>query len=172
MQIGISQPTSLILQYSRLQRNYMWDVLLPDINMSIGGLQGLAMTQYVQGVSFGDYSIEKTMMKFGAYRANFPGLLTVDEMTITFLKPMPDFISSYFYSWKKLIVDDYGLYHPKSEYQKNIYVRFLDQTGVTINRYKLIGCFPIKFPSYNLDYENNEVSKFTVTFAVDKIEIQ
>ena len=172
VQIGISQPTSFVLQYSRLQRNYLWDVLLPDVGMSIGGLQGFAMTQYVQGVSFGDYNIEKTMMKFGPYRASFAGLLTVNEVAITFLKPMPDFISSYFNSWKKLILDKDGLYQPKNVYQKSIYIRFLDSTGIAINKYKLTGCFPLKFPSYELNYDNEEVTKFTVTFAVDQIEIQ
>jgi len=179
-QIGISQPSSLILQYSRLQRNYLWDVLLPDINSPLEnlagglleGLQGLAMTQYVQGVRFGDYDVAKEVMKYGPYRAGFPGLLTVGEATITFLKPMPDFISSYFYAWKKLMVDDRGLYKPKRNYQKNIYVRFLDSTGIAINRYKLVGCFPLKFPAYDLDYENNAVTKFSVVFSVDKIEIQ
>ena len=171
-EIGISQPTSLVLQYSRLQRNYLWDVLLPDIGLSVGGLQGLAMTQYVQSVRFGDYDIARTVMKFGPYRANFPGLLSVGDATITFLKPMPDFISSYFYAWKKLIVNDAGEYQPKADYQKNIYVRFLDSTGIAINRYKLTGCFPLKFPAYDLDYNNNEVTKFSVTLAVDKIEIQ
>ena len=171
-EIGISQPSSLVLQYSRLQRNYLWDVLLPDIGLAIGGLQGLAMTQYVQGVRFGDYDIERTVMKYGPYRANFPGLLSVGDVTITFLKPMPDFISSYFYAWKKLIVNDAGEYQSKNRYQKNIYVRFLDSTGIAINSYKLTGCFPTKFPTYDLDYDNNTVTKFSVTLAVDKIEIK
>lgn len=180
VQIGISQPSSIVLQYSRLQRNYLWDVLLPDINSPIGGLagglfeglQGLAMTQYVQGVRFGDYDVEKVITKYGPYRANFPGLLSVSSASITFLKPMPDFISSYFYAWKKLMVDDDGLYKPKNDYQKNVYIRFLDSTGLAINRYKLIGCFPTTFPAYDLDYNNNEVTKFSVTLSVDKIEIQ
>jgi len=179
-EIGISQPSSLILQYSRLQRNYLWDVLLPDIGFPLGnvaggifqGLQGLAMTQYVQAVRFGDYDVEKSVMKYGPYRASFPGLLTVESATITFLKPMPDFISSYFYAWKNLMVDLDGLYHPKEDYQRTVYVRFLDSTGIAINRYKLIGCFPLKFPSYDLDYDNNHVTKFSVTLAIDKIEIQ
>ena len=129
--IGISQPSSIVLQYSRLQRNYLWDVLLPDINSPLAkipvvgkileGVQGLAMTQYVQGVSFGDYDIEQTTMKYGAYQANFAGLLKANEVSITFLKPMPDFISSYFYAWKNLIVGSDGLYNPKNKYQKNIF---------------------------------------------------
>jgi hypothetical protein len=178
--IGVSQPTSLVLQYSRLQRNYLWDVLLPDISNPLGkmfggileGVQGLAMTQYVQAVKFGDYDIAKNVMKYGPYQAKFPGLLDVGDVTITFLKPMPDFISGYFYSWKNLIVDDTGLYFPKNKYQKNVYVRFLDSTGLAINRYKLTGCFPVKFPSYNMDYKNNDVTQFDVTLAVDKIEIE
>ena len=70
------------------------------------------------------------------------------------------------------MIDADGLYRPKMDYQKNIYIRFLDSTGIAINRYKLLGCFPLKFPTYDLDYENNEVTKFDVTLAVDKIEIQ
>lgn len=179
-QIGISQPSSLILQYSRLQRNYLWDVLLPDITTSLRdmaggileGFQGLAMTQYVQGVRFGDYDVERIVMKYGPYRANFPGLLTIGDVTLTFLKPMPDFISTYFYAWKKLIVGVDGMYRPKNDYQKNVYIRFLDSTGIAINRYKLTGCFPIKFPAYDLDYENNKVTTFSVTLAVDTLEIQ
>lgn len=178
--IGISQPSSLVLKYSRLQRNYLWDVLLPDINNTLstatGGLleggQGLIMAQYVQGVKFGDYDVAKNTMKYGAYQANFPGLLTVGDVTITFLKPSPDFISGYFYTWKKLMVDGTGLYQVKSKYQKNVYVRYLDDTGLTINRYKLMGCFPIKLPSYSSDYNNNDVVKFDITLAVDKIEIE
>jgi hypothetical protein len=178
--IGISQPSSLVLEYSRIQRNYLWDVLLPDINFPLGnlaggilqGMQGLAMTQYVQAVRFGDYTVEKTMMKYGPYRASFPGLLTVESATITFLKPRPDFISSYFYAWKDLMVSRDGLYQPKNKYQKPVYIRFLDSTGVAINRYRLTGCFPLQFPSYNLDYDNNTVTKFSVTLAIDRIEIQ
>lgn len=180
VQVGISQPSTIALQYSRFQRNYLWDVLLPDISFPMDekpggileGFQGFAMSQYVQGVRFGDYDVERTMMKFGPYRASFPGLLTVGEVTITFLKPMPDFISSYFYSWKNLMVSPDGLYQPKNSYQKNIYVRFLDSTGIAINKYKLIGCFPLKFPAYDLDYDNNNVTKFNVVLSVDKIEIQ
>jgi hypothetical protein len=178
--IGISQPTTLALQYSRLQRNYLWDVLLPDIDFPIGeklggllqGLQGFAMAQYVQGVRFGDYDVATTTMKYGPYQANFPGLLSVGKVTISFLKPMPDFISGYFYGWKKLMIDKNNLYVPKNKYQKNIYVRFLDATGLTINRYKLTGCFPVKFPGYNLNYEQDAVTIFDVELAVDKIEIE
>lgn len=193
--VGISQPTDMVLGVSRLQRNYLWDVLLPDIHslssmggilgkigqglenfnpgQGLGGFEGMALSQYCQAVEFGDYNIEEIIkMRYGAYQANFPGLFSIDKVRLTFLKTMPDIIVPYFYAWKNLIVDQNGLYNVKSKYQKTIYIRFLDATGITIQRYKLTGCFPTSFPKYTLDYKNNEVTQITVELAVDKLDIE
>jgi len=180
--LGISQPSALLLSKSRLQRSYLWDVLLPDMNSALGsltalgglleGFQGLAVAQYCQGVQFGDYDIEDIVMKVGPYQQHFAGLLSVQDVTLTFLKPSPDFVTYYFNGWRDLIIDKTGLYKPKRSYQKNVYVRFLDATGIAINRYKLIGCYPRVFPAYNLDYLSNDITKVVVKLVVDKIEIE
>ena len=171
--IGISQPTTFPLSYARLQRNYLWDVLLPDIGISFGGLVGFGISQLVQSVDFGDYSISDIItMRYGPLEAHFAGLLSVQEVSMTFLKTMPDVVAPYFNSWKKLIIDEKGLYYPKSNYQKNIYVRFLDSTSIAVGRYKLIGTFPTTFPSYSLNYEKDAVTTVTVKFTVDKIEYE
>jgi len=171
--IGISQPTNLVLNKARYQRSYLWDVLLPDIGFSLGGFVGLAISQFIQEVSFGDYSIESpNVMRYGPYEASFAGLFKVEPVTMTFIKTMPDIISPYFNAWKNLIVDASGLYQPKANYQKDIYIRFLDSTGLAVGRYKLKGCFPIKFPAYRLNYGSNEVLKVEVQFRTDRIEYE
>lgn len=185
--IGVSQPTSFILSKARLQRTYNWDVVLPDISSLFGkstgilgsigkvleGIQGFAVSQFCQSVEFGDYSLnEISTIRYGAYQANFPGLFVADRVRMSFLKPMPDVVSMYFYAWKKLIMDADGLYNVKSKYQKTIYIRFLDSTGISIQRYKLTGCFPVSFPKYMLDYERSGVERVNIEFMVDKIEME
>jgi len=175
---GLSVPVDWILAKARFQRNYLWDVLLPDISPTIGGIPtfgliGFGLAQLVRAVQFGDYSMnDANTMRVGPYQANFAGLLTVDKIRITFVKTMPDAVSAYINAWKNLIVDSQGLFQPKAKYQKTMYVRFLDSTGIALGRYKLIGCFPTTFPKYNLDYENNNVTTVQVEFAVDKIEYE
>ena len=170
---GVSVPVDWILGKARFQRNYLWDVLLPDIGVGAGGLMGFGLAQLVREVQFGDYSIASpSTMRVGPYQANFAGLLTVDKIRITFVKTMPDAVSAYINAWKNLIVDKEGLFQVKSKYQKDIYVRFLDSTGIAMGRYKLIGCFPTKFPEYNLNYGNEELTLVRVEFTVDKIEYE
>ena len=169
--IGISQPTNFALRYARFQRNNLWDVLLPDIGFQLGGLVGFALSQFIQEVSFGDYDISKaTTMRYGPYQASFASNFEVGQVTMKFIKTMPDIVSPYFNAWKNLIIGPDGLYNPKSKYQKTIYIRFIDSTGLAIGQYKLKGCFPVKFPAYNLSYGSNEVVKVEVQFKVDKIE--
>jgi hypothetical protein len=170
---GVSVPVDWILGKARFQRNYLWDVLLPDIGVDVSGLMGFGLAQLVRGVRFGDYSMDSAnTMRVGPYQANFAGLLTVDKIIITFVKTMPDAVSAYINAWKKLIVDDSGLFQPKANYQRTIYVRFLDSTGIAMGRYKLIGCFPTMFPKYNLNYDNNDLTTVEIGFTVDKIEYE
>ena len=171
MAIGISQPSAFLLSKARFQRNYLWDVLLPDINIETGGLIGFSLSQFVQGIKFGDYSIDSAItQRFGPFQAHYAGLFTVEKVTITFLKTMPDIVSAYFNAWKNLIISTDGLYQVKANYQRTIRIRFLDITGIAVGEYRLIGAFPIVFPSYNLSYESNDVTKVDIVFEVDRIE--
>jgi hypothetical protein len=171
MSFGIGQPTSFLLSKARFQRDYLWDVILPDIGISAGGLVGFGLSQLVQEVSFGDYNVDSSItMRYGPYESNFPGLFKVENIRMKILKTMPDIVSSYFNSWKKLMISETGLYQPKNNYQRNISIRFTDMIGLTLGEYKFIGCFPVKFPSYSLSYEQNRVTQVDVEFEVDKVE--
>jgi hypothetical protein len=167
--IGISQPTTFPLQYARFQRSYSWDIVLPDISI---GLSGVIISQLVQEVSFGDYNITQADMKSGPYELKYAGLMKIGKVDITLLKTMPDIVTPYFNAWKELIVDAQGLYHPKNEYAKVIYVRFVDSTGLAVGKFKLIGAFPIDFPTYSLNYDDNKIIPIKVGFSVDKVEYQ
>jgi hypothetical protein len=174
MSVGITQPSSVLLGYARFQRSYLFDVILPDIGISYGGLVGFGLSQLVQAVKFGDYSIgsDAIRMRFGPYQAHFAGLFTVEKVTITFLKTMPDAVAAYFKAWKDLIITPTGLYQVKSKYQKTIKIRFVDQSGIAMGEYRLIGAFPVTFPSYDLSYATNDVTKIDIDFQVDRIEYE
>jgi len=169
--IGISQPSAFLLSKARFQRDYLWDVLLPDIGISAGGLIGFGIGQLAQSVSFGDYNISTAnVMKIGPYEHNFAGLLTVPTVKMKFLKTIPDVVATYFNAWKNKIVGVHGTYYPKNNYQRTIYIRFNDSTGLAIGQYKLIGAFPITFPQYNLDYAADKVTEIEIEFKIDQIE--
>ena len=153
------------------QRNFLWDVILPDIASQTGGLTGFSIGTLAQEISFGDYSIDSpNIMRVGPYQAYFAGLLSVQTIKITFLKTTPDVVAPYLYAWKQLMLSNGGLFQPKANYQKNIYIRFFDQTGNITEQYKCIGCFPVEFPQYQLDYGSNKLTTITPQFQVDKVE--
>lgn len=167
--IGISQPTTFPLLYARFQRSYSWDVLLPDISI---GLSGIVISQLIQSCSFGDYNLATNTMKSGPFELKYAGQMNVDKLKLTLLKTMPDIVTPYFNAWKGLIVDKRGLYQVKSNYAKAIWIRFLDSTGLAVGKYKLTGAFPITFPAYDLNYNDDKVTTVNVEFSVDNVEYQ
>ena len=92
--VGVDVPVDWLLSKARFQRNYLWDVILPDIlqkpgqGATVGGsLIGFGLSQLIQKISFGDYSIgTSNKMRYGPYEATFAGLFEVDKIKITFLK--------------------------------------------------------------------------------------
>ena len=155
---------------ANFQRDYLWEVLLPPL-AGFDTSQVLQLETLIQSVRFGDYSVDSpSMMRVGPYQSWFVGLLSVQTIKMTFLKTNPDLVAPYFYAWRQLMVDNTGLFQPKSNYQKNIYIRFLDTDGTASGQYKCVGCFPTTFPQYNLDYGSNKIVQIEPIFNVDKIE--
>ena len=154
------------LRYSLLQRSYNFDVQLPEIESISGTLVG----GYCQDIKFGDYSLATTDLRFGAFKSKYAsGDTEISDVTMTFLKPIPDFSTAYFYAWRNLIIDQNGYYGIKSAYAKGIYVYLYDVTGFMVGKIQLVGAFPKTMPDYDLSYESETVSKFSITFSVDRI---
>jgi hypothetical protein len=154
------------------QRNYMWDIILPTIIRGIP-LPGILLSKLCQKISFGDYTIDGATdtTRFGALVAKYPGLLSVENIKLTFLKTVPDLVTTYFTQWHKSIISFSGIYAPKVEYAKTMYLIFSDTTGLPINRYKFINVWPLSMPKYTLDYKSNEVTTIDIELSVDMIEI-
>jgi len=160
-------PTLEIPRYTwMLQRAYMWELMLPDI----GGISGLFVSTFCQDIKFGDYGMEDvSSLKYGAFRAKYAGSLDIPDLTLTFLRPVPDQVTSYFYAWSRLIVTDEGYYNPKGNYARSLYVYLYDTTGAITNKIQLVGCFPKDLPGWDFSYESETISKISVTISVDRM---
>jgi len=165
----LGQAVNLYSKVWRLQRNYNWDFILPDIGMVTSGF---LISPYCQNIRFGDYSIDTVSeMRYGAFKTKYAGFFDIQSVVATFLKPVPDTVSSYFYAWRRLIISEDGLFNPKISYAKDAYVFMYDSSGAPTSILKLSGIFPKKFPAYSLSYEREEVTKFEIEFNVDRIMV-
>lgn len=166
------------------QRNYMWDVLLPDLGgglgLSILGIQlpkgfsapvGILVSRYCQEVKFGQYGVtELVEMKKGGKLEKFAGLRNIDKITLTFLKPVPDVVSYYFYRWRQLVCNDKGYYGVKSAYAKTMRMILYDVTGISTAWFKAVNTFPLSAPVYSMDYTNEKLLTLSMEFSVDDVE--
>ena len=165
MKLGYS--VDLLGKSWKLQRSYLFELLLPDLK----GISGLDIGVYCQDVKFGDYGMtDMVAVMYGSKRKGYAGFFQIPPMTATFIKPIPDLVSEYFYQWKGLITDDSGAYYPKTNYALNAYVKLYDRDGSESGTYKLLGVFPKTLPSHNLSYVEESVVKFEIEFNVDDIQ--
>jgi len=150
-----------------VQRTYNWDVLFPFI---IGKMPGIFLSKYVQEVRFGEYTItDLSAMKEGAYQSFFASGLTINKCTMTFIKPNPDLVTMFFQAWKDDIVSPKGYFYESNNYKHNVYVMMSSTMGVPSDTYRLEGCFPTTFPSYDLSYGSEDIVKFIMEFSLDRL---
>ena len=155
-----------------LQRNYLWEIKLPTVigTTNVGTSIPGAVEKLAQDIIFGEYGVTANSLRVGQYISFYAGLLTIPQFQVIFLVPSPNILGDYLDTWKSLMVGSDGLFFPKSNYQANIYVNFLNPMGVVTNRFKMIGCFPTTFPIYYLDYKTSKLATVRIIFSVDKIE--
>lgn len=152
-----------------VQRVYNWDCIMPDVWGA--GILGIAISKYCQSVNFGNYNIDDIAeMKAAAFKKFFAGAMSISGPRATFIAPIPDIVSNYFHTWKKLIISDEGFYHKASDYKKNIYVVLNDRSGIPVNMVTLVGAYPKSFPSWALTYAGEEVVRYDIEFKVDTIK--
>lgn len=152
-----------------LQRDYLWEVTLPDV----GGANGVEVGRLVQDVKFGDYNIEEiTRIYYGGFRKGYVGFLEIQQVTLVILASVPDVAISYFRAWKGNIITSSGLFYPKNNYARDVYITMLDRAGKPVNKFRLRGTFPQTFPSYDLSYGSEKVVEYTVTLNVDTLELR
>ena len=158
----------LIRNSWRLQREYNWDIFLPDMGVT----SGMDIGRYCQEISFGDYTMSEIVsQRYGAYQSKFAGLMNIEDVTFTFLKPVPDIVSAYFYYWRSLIVNLAGYYNVKSQYAFTVKVFMYDTNGAISNTISLIGVFPKTVPTYRMAYGSEKMVEMSITCSVDRFSV-
>lgn len=152
----------------RLQRAFNFELLLPD---GVSDVPGFEVGKYCQDFEFANYDItELVTVKKGAFHSHHAGLLSIKQMTATFLKPANDIVSKYFTDWRNLIVSPDGFHSVKSKYAKTAYLKLYDRDWTESDSYKLINMFPINMPSFLVSYAEEDIVKMKITFSVDLVE--
>ena len=151
-----------------LKRAYNFELRLAS---AIDGIEGLEVSKYCQDIKFGQYNMSDiSTMRVGAHKASYAGKLDIETVTLTFLSPNNSLVERYFDGWRKLIVDDEGFYSPKDKYKKDVYIEMKSTTPFSTIGWRLSGCFPQTFPSYNLSYGSEEMIRYDIILNVDMIE--
>jgi hypothetical protein len=166
-----------VLRPWEFQRDYMWDVRLPELGAStnifgipIGASTLVDVGRFCQSIDFGDYDMQSlNTMQAGAYTNKFASMLSIKDIDMTFLRPSPDVVTPYFQKWRSLAVKN-SVFYPKKNYAKTIYIYMLGVDNMIAGTFKCVGCFPTQMPSYKLDYKGDNVLTFPIKFSVDRIE--
>ena len=169
--------SNLALQNVELQRSYNWDVLLPDVQAPAGTFSGVDVSSFIQGISFGQYSMDDVnTIQHGSLKTHSAGVLSIREVSMDFICPADSEVFDYFDAWRSLIYDSTNLcYFIKSNYVNGGFggrpclVSFYDTTSTMVYQWTLVNIFPKTFPNFKLNYEQQEIMKFTVEFSVDFI---
>ena len=157
------------LKQSEFQRNYLWELWLPDF----AGISGVDMIKYCQSISFGQYDVTDFIkIRYGSQKRSFVGFIDIKEIEATFLKPVyNDIVTAYFKAWREKMFSDTGYYGVKGEYSRDAYIKLFFSNGHEVLTYKLSGVFPKNFPAFDLDYKKEGLVEYNISFNVDRIEI-
>lgn len=160
-----------------LQKSFNWDIILPDVQGTSISVPGIRVSPFVQGVSFGQYTMDDVNpVQHGALKAHSAGLLSIKEISVDFICPAFSLVFDYFEGWRSLIYDANALcYSLKSNYvnggggQPGL-ITFYDSASNPVYQWTLVNMFPKSFPNYKLTYDSQDVMKFTADFSVDFIQ--
>jgi len=161
--------------YLGVQREYLWSIFLPGMETMpiplLGAIQSNLVNRYCQSVRFGNYDISELFKLItGAKTKSFGSKLSIDQVSMTFIVPVPDVTTSYFLAWRRLVVSEEGYYNPSSYYKRRVSIVMEDRTGVGTNFISLIGCFPVKMPVYEPAYGKEDVLRCNISLSIDDIK--
>lgn len=169
-----------------VQRDYLWDFVLPDIKDSCrivkqGGdnsqvLKGVSVSPFCQSLRMKYAKLSEVVsVKYGSETRGYPGNVDFENLSATFITSVPAYVSHYFQAWFDLAVKD-GKYFPKYNkedaalsYAKPAMVILFNRSGVPTEQAVLHGVFPIELTTHELTYEGDSFLRYDVTLNVDKI---
>ena len=151
----------------QLQRNYMWQVVLPFDDR--GSISTRVLAIDFAGAEFTSINT----MNMGPRLRKEPGKYQVPNLRLSLLEDEHGGVWDYIIEWWSRILPDstgkLGVYAPQDTYKKDVTFHFLSTFGVQRKEFKAMGCFPIAQPVYNMSYGDNKVTVIDVRLSVDDI---
>ena len=126
----------------------------------------------VKSFSLPARTIGEIIVNYQGLQAKFAGDVTMDDMTMILHNDVGFKIKTYFEKWLKGIVDTQtNTRNVHSTYQAEIMVEQLGNTGETLAKYKILGCFPKQMDAIELSHENvDQFEELSITFACENWE--
>ena len=137
----------------------------PVFPTSIGGDTDMA-TYLVRSTSLPETSIDEITLAWQGFDFKVAGKYTYADWTVTFNCDAEANIQKHYHNWLSLIHDPTTtMYASPVNYMVDQQVELLGITGEAITKYKLFACWPKMVGNATLDYTQNDVVQFDVTFA-------
>lgn len=123
-------------------------------------------TYLVRTTSLPETSIDEIPLSWQGFDFKVAGKYTYSDWTVTFNCDANANILGTFHDWAKLIHDptDNKATLP-SVYMKDQQLELLNLQGEPITKYKLFGVWPKVIGNSSLDYSQNDVVQFDITFS-------
>lgn len=172
-------------RYTEYQRTYNWEVFFPfDFagGDMLSNAAGFVIGKYCVGVRFGQYNMKDvTSLEIGTRKEHYPGTFALDTVSFLFLHTVPDVVSRYIHAWRRKIVGSFyesegsvqlgSRYGLPYEYKRPIFIMLYSQQGIRNQKIKLKGAFPVSYPSFDLNYNDENVNLIRVDFQVDTVDM-
>lgn len=123
-------------------------------------------TYLVRATSLPETSIDEIPLAWQGFDFKVAGKYTYTDWNVTFNCDADAAILGTFHDWLRLIHDPTdNKYRSPSKYMIDQQLELLSLTGEPITKYKMVGMWPKVIGNSSLDYSNNEVVQFDITFA-------
>jgi len=132
----------------------------------LGSIQANNVRYFVKSSTLPDSTIEEIQSNWQGYDYKVGGKLTYTDWVITFNVDMKADLYASYLQWHQLIHDPTTNVHSTpSKYFQNQQLELLGLDGSPTLTYNLIGAWPKVVGQITLDYAQNDIAQFDVTFA-------
>lgn len=137
----------------------------PVFPASIGASSEIA-TYLVRTTSLPETTIDEIPLAWQGFDFKVAGKYTYSDWNVTFNCDADANIQKYFHQWMALIHDPTtNVYSNPTNYMVDQQLELLGLTGSPIMKYKLFACWPKMIGNATLDYSQNDVIQFDITFT-------
>lgn len=137
----------------------------PTFPAQIGGDTNKT-TYLVRTASLPETSIDEIQLAWQGFDFKIAGKYTYSDWNITFNCDSEANIQKHFHNWLSFIHDPTtNVYASPKDYMVDQQVELLGNNGEPIAKYKLFACWPKSIGQLSLDYTQNDVAQFDITFT-------